>query len=444
MRIDRLHIENFKKFASQDFDFHPHFTLLVGENGSGKTSVLDALAVALGIWHKAAPSSNGWRNILKEEVRFDPVDAGDRILWKLVLPAKITAKGVIGRSEGLSWTRMIRQGGMRTTNAEAHDAEAAIIELVKGAEAQRELLPVLAYYGAGRAWKSTNKRPTGPTNIGKPQQFDAYRHCLDTRIRDYELNDWFLFETAAANGHSEGRPGFRAAKQAVLACIPEADGLRYDSDLKEIVLSINGNQQPFYNLSAGQRMMLAMAADIAIKAVTLNSYLLGPGQPGADDPMQILERSPGVVLIDELDVHLHPIWQRRVATDLKRIFRSIQFICTSHSPQVIGEVSRDEVRLLTSKGVKRPSVALGADSNWILDHVMEGSTSETPSARLLQNKAEDALAEGDLPSAHERLLQLRRLLDGDTGELVRLESSLHSLEALAEESAKRNTPSEND
>jgi predicted ATP-dependent endonuclease of OLD family len=67
MRIDRLHIENFKKFerTEKPFEFHPHFTLLVGDNGSGKTSVLDALAVALGLWHKVAPGS-GWRNILED------------------------------------------------------------------------------------------------------------------------------------------------------------------------------------------------------------------------------------------------------------------------------------------------------------------------------------------------------------------------------------------
>jgi len=216
------------------------------------------------------------------------------------------------------------------------------------------------------------------------------------------------------------------------------EGVSFDSDREQIVLSISGNPQPFYNLSAGQRMMLALVADLAIKAVTQNAYLLPLDKLGAEDePLpRVLKETPGIVLIDELEVHLHPRWQRRVATDLKRTFPSIQFVCTSHSPQVIGEVSRDEVRLLTSEGVQRPSVALGADSNWILDHVMEGSTSETKSALNLQHAAEDALAEGDLKRASEKLRELRQLLDGDTGELVRLESSLHSLDALAKESAK--------
>ena len=147
MRIDRLHIENFKKFqrTEQPFELHKQFTLLVGDNGSGKTSVLDALAVALGLWHKAAPGS-GWRNILPEEVWLNPVPAGDRVQFKPQLPSLIRVEGQIGSHQQLSWTRMIREGGTRTTNAEARQAEAAIIETVQAAEAQQAPLPVLAYY----------------------------------------------------------------------------------------------------------------------------------------------------------------------------------------------------------------------------------------------------------------------------------------------------------
>jgi predicted ATP-binding protein involved in virulence len=427
MRIDRLHIENFKKFASQDFELHPNFTLLAGDNGAGKTTVLDALAVALGIWHKAVPSS-GWRNILKEEVRLEPVDAGDRVTWRLALPSSITATGIIGRREGLSWTRMIRKDGTRTTNVKAHEAETAIIELVKGAEAQQELLPVLAYYGAGRAWKPANKRQTGSVNTGKSQQFDAYRNCLDTRIRDQELNDWFLFETAAANSHGEGRPGYRVVKQAVLECIPGADKLHYDSNLKETVLSIKGNQQPFSNLSAGQRMMLAMVADIAIKAVTLNSYLLGLGQPGADDPMQLLDRSPGVVLIDELDVHLHPIWQRRVATDLKRIFKNIQFVCTSHSPQVIGEVKSEEVRFLDGGQVTTPTRSFGIDSNRVLEELMD-APSRNESVETLLRMLFGAIDKENFADARDILSKVEAQLGPDDPEVTRAQTLMAFLES---------------
>ena len=405
MRINRLHIENFKKFrrTEQPFELHKQFTLFVGDNGSGKTSVLDALAVALGLWHKAAPGS-GWRNILHEEVWLEPVRAGDRTQFEPRLPSLVTVEGRIGDRENLKWTRMIRQGGTRTTNAEARKAEEAIVETVQAAKAQRAPLPVLAYYGAGRAWLPTNKRPTFRLSQRKPQQFDAYRQCLDTRIRDQELNQWFLLEIAATNGHGEGRPGFRAVKQAVLGCIPEADGLRYDTDLKEIVLSIQGFEQPFYNLSAGQRMMLAMVTDIAIKAVTLNSYMLGSDHPGSRNPMYVLEKSPGVVLIDELDVHLHPKWQRRVATDLKRTFPKVQFVCTSHSPQVIGEVLPEEVRFLDDGRVSTPTRTFGINSDRVLDELMRGGSSRNAETKRKLGELAAAIDREDF-SQSQRLLQ---------------------------------------
>ncbi len=376
MRITTLDIENFKKFDKLTLELNEAFTLLVGENGSGKTTVLDALAVALGLWHKAAPGS-GWRNILAEEIRIEPVRAGDRVVFEPRLPSKVSVKGTIGSKVNLSWTRMVRQGGTRTTNAEARDAEAAITELAQLAEQQRAPLPVLAYYGAGRAWLATNKRPPASPSQKKPSRLDAYHHCLDPRINDKKLNEWFLFEAAASNG--QGRPGLRAVTDAVLGCVADADRLRYDGDLKEIVLSIGGVEQPFYNLSAGQRMMLALVADLAIKAVMLNSYLLGDSVP----PIRVLNETPGVVLIDELDVHLHPRWQRRVVADLQRTFPRIQFICTSHSPQVIGELPRDQIRLLHDTTATVPPRSYGVDSSRILSELMDASPRNDAVAGLL-------------------------------------------------------------
>jgi len=78
-----------------------------------------------------------------------------------------------------------------------------------------------------------------------------------------------------------------------------------------------------------------------------------------------------------------------------------------------------------------PSVAYGADSNWILDHVMEGASSGTAEARIIEDEAEEAMAEGQLQKARAKLEELRRLVDGETGELARLEGSLSSLELLA-------------
>lgn len=427
MRIDQIRIQNFKKFTDQEFQLSPRLNLFIGDNGSGKTSVLDALAIALGIWHKATPGS-GWRQIRPEEIRLEPVREGDRILFKKSASGTtITAKGVIGAATDLCWKRAVKPGGARTTSLEAKQAELAVRSLLIEAEKHVRPLPVLGYYGAGRGWQTPNKPRAGE----RAQRLDAYRSCLDTRIHVHNLNDFFLYEAAATHQSGSERPGFRAVKAAVLDNIPGADNVRYEADLKEIVLSIHGQEQPFSNLSAGQGMMLALIGDIAIKAVQLNSYLLGPDRPGAAEPREVLRQSPGVVLIDELDVHLHPSWQRRVAGDLCRTFPKIQFVCTSHSPQVVGEIPRDEVWELDAEGHPfHPQVARGADSNWLLDHVMDAS-SATATSKELQRTAQREMSAGNFASARGAIEALRTLLEGKTGDLIRLESSLRALETMA-------------
>lgn len=329
MRIDRLHIENFKKFAKQDFELHPHFTLLVGENGSGKTTVLDALAVAMAIWLVRPPDSevrNSGRNILRSEIRLEPKLEGDRIQFREIRPASVSATGEIAGQPGVRWTRENR-GGDWTNNSQAKEA----LEIIAGVYdqdrlGQKVVCPVLAYYGAGRAWLASNERVRAAKANGPARRWAAFYDCFRERIRFAELQKWFLGEAiAAGNRNGRMRPGFEAVKRAVLRCVPEAENIWYDYDRQQVVLSIAGNAQPFDNLSAGQRMMLALVADLAIKAVTQNAFLLPPDDLGPEDePLpRVLRLTPGVVLIDELDVHLHPKWQRRVATDLKETFPGI-------------------------------------------------------------------------------------------------------------------------
>jgi predicted ATP-binding protein involved in virulence len=353
MRIDRLTVKNFKKFADQTFALHPQFTLLVGENGSGKTSVLDALAVALGVWLVKPPDSllnNSRRNILEKEIRLVGLPAGDRVQFLPQRPVVVTATGKIGEQDNLTWTRQITAEGKITNNTEAKEALSIIAKVyARVAEGQHVLCPVLAYYGAGRAWLPSNERKKEKANGGPARRWAAFYDCFNERIRFEELRKWFQREmTAAAQRNGQMRPGFEVVKRAVLRCVPDADNVWYDVDQEDIVLSIAGQAQPFNNLSAGQRMMLALVADIASKAVMQNAYLLPPNELGPKDEQlpRLLQETPGVVLIDELDVHLHPKWQRQVIEDLRTTFPKIQFIGTTHSPFVIQSLRSGEELIL--------------------------------------------------------------------------------------------------
>ena len=143
------------------------------------------------------------------------------------------------------------------------------------------------------------------------------------------------------------RSGYKVVKFAILRCIPNANDLWFDGDRGEIVIAIDGQPQPFSNLSAGQKMMVGLIADIAIKIVTQNAAFLTE-EIDTDNQVlpQILQQTSGLVLIDEIDVHLHPKWQRQVVDDLKNTFPSIQFVCSTHSPFIIQAIEQGELRIL--------------------------------------------------------------------------------------------------
>jgi len=376
MRIDRLEIENFKKFSDYTLDLHPQFTLLVGDNGTGKTTILDALAIAAGIWLVNSPDTtlnNSRRNILPSEIRLEAIESDTITQFIERKPVQIKAIGTIN-SQPVQWLRQIKTNGSRTSNTEAKQALEIISTLFQQVEAGEKIwLPIVAYYGAGRAWLPSNQRdnPKATTHTSPARRWDAFYDCFEERIRIADLHTWFQKEAiASVNRQGQMRPGYKVVKFAILRCIPNADDLWFDPEGAEIVVSIQGNPQPFSNLSAGQKMMVGLIADIAIKIVTQNaSFLTEELDIYSQELPLILQKTSGIVLIDEIDVHLHPKWQRLVVNDLTRTFPSIQFICTSHSPLIIGEVEPKRIRVLeqdeeTSSIIATiPSESYGLDAN---------------------------------------------------------------------------------
>lgn len=344
MRIDTLTLKNFRRFEELEMSFRPQFNLLVGRNGSGKTTILDGLSVAMGAWLLGLSKYNKHckaRSIDREEARLKCIQFSKNgkklVRYEYQHPVMVKGEGKVGR-ENLVWERTLESQSGRTTSTGA----ASIKSLAESAGRTSMAgdtpvtLPLISYYGTGRIWQQPRdlkaKRESSNTKASK-SRLTGYLNSHDPRSDANSLFRWIQTQQYIALQEGDA-PELNAVKRAVLGCIEGGKKLYFSVSLADLILEIEGQErQPFNNLSDGYRNMIAMVGDIAWKAVQLNPHL---GTKAA-------AATPGIVLIDELDLHLHPTWQRRVIEDLRRTFPKIQFICTTHSPFLIQTARADEV-----------------------------------------------------------------------------------------------------
>jgi predicted ATP-binding protein involved in virulence len=347
MHIESLAISNFKGFKEAQFSFHPEFNLIVGVNGMGKTSLLDALSIAVGSWFLGLRGYDV-RHIRPQEVLlagFEKEAIGEReegrvsVNWEPQFPCVIKATGeVLGQR--LTWSRALNTPSSRTTYNEARNIKELATETDAEVRAGKDLLlPLISYYGTGRLWDV----PRAQAQVKNEQvisakkrlsRLEAYRNSVDPRLSVSFLVQWIARQSWISYQQGGKPPAvYLAVREAMLHCLDGAKDIYFDANFGEVIVELeNEVRQPFNNLSDGQRCMLAMAGDIARKAAVLNPHL----------GSMVLAKTPGVVLIDELDLHLHPKWQRHVIEDLRRTFPKVQFIATTHSPFLIQSLRSGE------------------------------------------------------------------------------------------------------
>lgn len=334
MRLNTLSVENFRCYKKKEFDFHPQVNLIVGKNATGKTAVLDAASVAIATWLLGFKKKNDKKSLLPTDATLSYFEKEGESQFVEAWPVLVSASGVV-QEKNLQWERSKDSptGNTRYGNATSLTALAKLCDEQLSEEVN---LPLISYYGTMRLWqdpKASKAKPSLTKSSSKPSRLDGYKHCVDPRIAQKELVAWFARQEWQAFQDGKESTMLRVVRSAVIGCIEKAKHLRYDPKREELLLTLdNSEPQPFSLLSDGQRCVLALVADIAQKAARLNPHL---GE-------QVLKLTEGVVLIDELDLHLHPKWQRHVIEDLRTTFPKLQFICTTHSPFLIQSLRSSE------------------------------------------------------------------------------------------------------
>jgi energy-coupling factor transporter ATP-binding protein EcfA2 len=415
MKIESLILENYRGFQSLKLDL-PQHCLLVGRNGSGKSTVVEAIALGLNTlvephlpvlptgkrWVAGDEDIHGGESQLSYALRFpDGEVAGfhERGIDVRTLGNTTLTAGVLTAQVEGSIFLSLRSDRL------THPASPRPLELPSQIVATRleALWGALgldpATFGQVIPWFRREENAENETRLRRDP---AYRH------RSLEVVRNAL--TSFLNGLGTGafaNPHISRVHASGNPLAPATDG--------ELVFDKDGQPLTIAQLSDGERTTLLMVADIARRLAIANPK---------DDPLQ----GPGIVLIDEVELHLHPAWQRAVLPALFATFPNIQFIATTHSPQVLASVPSDCVRILENFQAYPVGHTEGRDSNALLREIFDVPERPQPALDKLERVAALIDAE-DFAAARAALAELRDALSAQDGEVVRLQSLLTFLEA---------------
>ncbi|PUE48976.1 hypothetical protein B9Z47_05525 [Limnohabitans sp. 2KL-1] len=427
MNIKQLRVQNFRCFEQATFDFSPGFNLFVGINGSGKSSLLKAVAASLATPLNGLGKKMVWLHDQEVNARLALVELKGRVRYERCYPVRLEVTGTLS-GEVRSWW-MEQSGPGNNQNKWEHTAFAALTEISASiSQGGAGALPIVAFYTAERQWTLVG---VGADTAVRQQdsRSDGYASWENAALDMAGLETWVVakslerLEAVSDSGPVlSGLPldELDLVNQAVVEAVPGAKGLRYDIKYRRLVLDWeNAESTPFDTLSDGQRGVVALVADMARRMCLLN--------PQLGDA--VLSETPGIVMIDELDMHLHPAWQRRLPGVLKKTFPRVQFIAASHSPQIIGELSASEVWLMRdAKVLGNPERALGLSSGEVLEELMEGKARNVDVASQLDT-IRVQLDEDDIAGAQAALSCLRQTV-GDIPQVLELQASIDSLQWL--------------
>ena len=398
MRLESIKLAGFRGISNLELEFPERVNVLVGVNGSGKSAVLDCTAIMLSRLIGRIRSSAGTRRYFVDS------DISNK--------TSETQNKVAIRFQGQSvhWSVTKTRRGRRKQTITRLDVMKKHLERFRSEldENEHTNLPVVVYYPVNRAVLDI------PLRIRTRHRFDdrlaAYDQAFSGEGGSFRVFfEWFREREDLENEHRIDEPGFRdpqlhAVRMAIKKLLPGFRKLKIRRSPLRMVVEKNGEELIVNQLSDGEKCTLAMAGDLARRMAIAN--------PTMKDPLG----TEAVVLIDEIDLHLHPGWQRHIVSALAKTFTNTQFLLSTHSPTILSQLKSDSIWIMekTESGVvaNRPEDAYGQAVDRILEDIMDVPARP----RKIETKLKNlffAIDKGNTKKAKRLLDYLQRTIGAD-------------------------------
>jgi predicted ATP-binding protein involved in virulence len=440
MEIKRVILKNIGPFETLEIPLAPtnqnpsNVTVFVGTNSTGKTSVLQAIARSLSWFTARLRTEKGSGNPITENAILNAANTATiEIDIEDSLSPSVSNQSEIG--ERFQWTLAKNREGRKTQSTSQLNDCTRLAEHYRNAltNNSKTSLPLIAFYSVERVVIDIPlKIKTKHTLL----QLDGYDNSLSQGVDFRRFFEWFREreDTENESGISEDvlsqmrliletNPDvwqrlkelhastrdrqLTAVRTAIRHFMPYMDNLRVRRRPRlHMAIDKNGETLNVAQLSQGEKSLMALVGDIARRLAMLN--------PALDNPLT----GDGIVLIDEVDLHLHPSWQRSLINRLTQTFPNCQFLITTHSPLIISDYKHILVYTLTNGELQELPSQYGQDVNTVLLDVMD-TTIRGDNLDAELNDLLDAIQDSDLVQAQQLLTELTAELPANNLELVK-------------------------
>jgi predicted ATP-binding protein involved in virulence len=449
MEIQRVILNNVGLFENLEISLAPteknlsNITVFVGNNGAGKTSVLKALATSLSWLIIRLRTEKGSGNPIPEDAILNTANAASIEIEVCDFSGDNPSESET--DSAFRWTLAKSRRGRNAKYTSSLSDCTRLANRYRDAltHDDRTSLPLIAFYPVERVVLDI---PLKIRTTHTFSQLDGYDNSLSQGVDFRRFFEWFreredtenesgihedileriksliagtnqdVWQKLSALSSSAKDRQLTAVRTAISKFMPDMDNLRVRRKPRlHMTIDKNGETLNVAQLSQGEKSLMVLVGDIARRLAMLN--------PALENPLT----GDGIVLIDEVDLHLHPSWQRSLCNRLMETFPNCQFVLTTHSPLVISDCKDVLVYTLANGGLRQLPSQYGQDANTVLLDAMDTSIRNEKIDAKIRDLL-DAIQDADLPGAQQLLAELTEELPANHLELIKAKLLLRKQE----------------